>query len=52
MKFSNRWYYAIGAFIYIFNLAVVIIMRLTFQGNEINASNPVQYIVSTTAAMI
>jgi hypothetical protein len=33
MKFSNRWYYTIGAAIYLFNLAIVSIMRLTFVGD-------------------
>jgi len=52
MKFSNKWYYTIGILIYAFNFCIVMVLRFFYIGNSKLASNPVQYIVSTCAALI
>ena len=52
MKFSNKWYYTIGILIYSFNLFMVMVLRFFYIGNNLQASNPVQYIVTTCAALI
>lgn len=34
MKFSNKWYYTIGIAIYMFNLSIVMLLRLFYIGNS------------------
>lgn len=53
MRYSNTQYYLISVAIYLFNLAVVVLLR-TFYHSEGDPSklNPVQYIVSLAAAVV
>jgi hypothetical protein len=53
MKLSNGQYYSVAVVTYLFNLAVVMILRNSYDGSQEDSSNnnPVRYLVSVTAAM-
>jgi hypothetical protein len=50
MRYSNTQYYSISIAIYFFNLGIVVLLRSFYQGGDYDKLNPVQYIVSLTAA--
>ncbi len=52
MNMSNRTYYAIGITVYMLNLLVVFGLSLMFGSNSDRNTNPVQYVVSVSAALI
>ena len=51
MKSSNRWYFIITISTYLINLIIVLLLRIFYPSTD-SSSNPVQYIVTTFAAMI
>lgn len=52
MNMSNKTYYAIGITVYMVNLVLVVGLRLVFPANSNRNTNPVQYMVSVSAALI
>lgn len=50
-SFSDRQYYAIAIGTYFANIILVVMLVVSYGGND-SRSNPIQYIVSLTSAMI
>jgi hypothetical protein len=52
MNMSNKTYYTIGITVHMLNLLLVVGLRLLFPSNSNRNTNPVQYVVSVSAALI